>query len=125
METSILLAKFWGALCVALGLIYLLRPVALKKTMEYAADEKYIFLAGFLSLLLGLASVVLHNVWAADWRLAATLFGWGAVLKGVLRLGFGSNSSVIVKAFGAPLLRWAPVPLLLFGLWLLYRACLG
>lgn len=125
MEISLVLAKFWGALMLAFGLLYLLRPAALKKTIELSADETFSFFAGFQALLLGLGSVSLHNVWTADWRLAITLLGWSAVLKGVLRIGFNRNTAVMTKAFGAPVMRWLLIPLLGFGAWLLYRAYAG
>ena len=34
----------------------------------------------------GLAIVLTHNIWAADWRVLITLFGWLNVIGGALRL---------------------------------------
>ena len=35
----------------------------------------------------GLSIVNTHNVWALDWTLIVTLFGWALVLGGVSRIG--------------------------------------
>ena len=34
----------------------------------------------------GLAIVLYHNVWALDWRVIITLFGWMAVIGGAIRI---------------------------------------
>ena len=34
----------------------------------------------------GLAIVLYHNVWAADWRVLITLFGWMGVIGGAIRI---------------------------------------
>jgi hypothetical protein len=32
--------------------------------------------------------VLVHNVWTADWRVIITVFGWLAVIGGVIRILF-------------------------------------
>jgi hypothetical protein len=34
----------------------------------------------------GLAIVLTHNVWTADWRVVITIFGWLCTIGGALRL---------------------------------------
>ncbi len=34
----------------------------------------------------GLAIVLTHNIWTADWRVLITIFGWLNVIGGALRL---------------------------------------
>ncbi len=46
------------------------------------------FVIGTLTLPLGLALVVGHNIWARDWPVLVTLLGWAMTLKSALYLLF-------------------------------------
>jgi hypothetical protein len=35
-------------------------------------------------LILGLISVLLHNIWVANWHVLVTIFGWLTLIKGIL-----------------------------------------
>ncbi len=37
---------------------------------------------GVVTLVIGLAMVLVHNVWVLDWRVAITILGWLTLLKG-------------------------------------------
>jgi hypothetical protein len=87
MEISIFLARFLGGMYIILGLLSL-RAKFLGKTIERTENEFFIVSTGYISMLLGLATVVLHNVWVADWRVAITILGWATLLKGIMKMGF-------------------------------------
>ena len=53
---------------------------------EFMASRALIFLSGFLLMPAGLAIVLAHNIWTADWRVLITIFGWVNVIGGALRL---------------------------------------
>lgn len=55
---------------------------------ELSENYTLIIFSGFVSLLVGLLLVLLHNVWTYDWRVLITLIGWLAVVKGIARLFF-------------------------------------
>ena len=57
-----------------------------------------IFLAGFLALLAGLAIVNTHNLWTAGWPVIITIFGWLAVIGGVIRMAFPALTKSIGEA---------------------------
>ena len=87
MQTSLFLAKLLGPLFVALGLGLLVNHGAFQAmAAEFLRNYPLIFLSGLISLAAGLALVLTHNVWTRDWRLIITLFGWLAVIGGVLRI---------------------------------------
>lgn len=37
-------------------------------------------------MVIGIASILGHNVWTNDWRAAVTIFGWIALIKGLTLL---------------------------------------
>jgi len=90
-EISILLAKFWGSLLVIFGLLFLVRKKALDDLFELTKDKTFIIISGYLALILGLVTVILHNTWVTDWIVVITIFGWISLIKGIARLGFPEN----------------------------------
>lgn len=89
MEISIFFAQFWGWLLFIMATLALLAEKnALRVIFKSANEPTFVLLTGYLALILGLCTVLLHNVWIADWRIAVTLFGWISLVKGIVRIGF-------------------------------------
>jgi hypothetical protein len=42
------------------------------------------YLAGFVTVIIGLLIVNYHNIWAKNWTVLITFLGWLALLKGIL-----------------------------------------
>jgi len=87
MQASIFLAKFIGPICLAMGLA-LIFNAAVYRTMteEFLRSHALVFLAGLLTLSAGLAIVLIHNVWTADWRVILTILGWLFIVSGTIRM---------------------------------------
>jgi uncharacterized protein YjeT (DUF2065 family) len=101
MTTSIFLAKLIGPLLVVMGAGILVNPAVWRAmAREFIASPALIYLAGVLAFVPGLAIVLTHNVWTADWRVVVTLLGWLALLGGVVRLLMPRQ----VKAAGAAMI---------------------
>lgn len=82
MEISMYLARFWGSLFMILGLGAIVVQF-LGRVIEYTEDKTITISTGYITFLLGLVTVTLHNIWVADWRLAVTVLGWTTLLKGI------------------------------------------
>jgi uncharacterized protein YjeT (DUF2065 family) len=88
MTASILLARLIGPVLLVAGLAGLFNPKLLKELgREIMAGRALLFLAGVLTLATGLAIVNTHNVWTG-WPVIITLFGWIAIVSGVIRMAF-------------------------------------
>ncbi len=87
MEISIYLAKFWGSLFIILGLMSIGAKM-LGRIIEYTEDKTITISTGYITFLLGLITVTLHNIWVVDWRVAITILGWVTLLKGIEKIGF-------------------------------------
>ena len=87
LSTSVFLAKLIGPLAFAIA-VGLLVNAAGYRTMaeEFLSSRALTFLAGVISLPAGLAVVLTHNVWTADWRVVVTLLGWLLIVSGVIRV---------------------------------------
>ena len=87
MQTSIFLAKLIGPLALALGLGALFNREAVRAILdEFIRNRAVLFLAGLITLPAGLAIVLTHNVWVADWPVIITIVGWLTAFSGAIRL---------------------------------------
>jgi len=87
MELSLYLAKLLGLYLVIVCLALLLNRKKVEELKKYAAQNTlFIFSFGAVSLLMGLAIVLAHNVWDTIWQSLITLLGYVAIVKGLLRL---------------------------------------
>ncbi len=89
MQTSHFLAQLIGPMLLVIGLGMLINRDGYRAmAKEFLASRALIYIAGLLALVPGLAVVLTHNVWAADWRAIITLLGWLAVIGGAFRILF-------------------------------------
>jgi len=87
MQTSIFLAKLIGPVFLAVGIGLLMNAVVYRKLAEeFLGSAALIYLSGLLTMTAGMALILNHNVWAADWRVLITVLGWLAAIGGAARI---------------------------------------
>lgn len=87
MQTSILIARLIGPVMLAVGIAVLVNGRAFRSIAEdFMASRALMFISGMLAMLAGIAIIVTHNVWIADWRGLITVFGWLTAIGGAFRL---------------------------------------
>jgi hypothetical protein len=87
VQNSLFLARLMGPVLLVVGLAVLANPRGFREMAEdVMANRALLFLAGFIMMPAGLAVVLTHNVWTADWRVLITLLGWLMTIGGALRL---------------------------------------
>ena len=87
MQTSVFLARLIGPVMLIVGLAVFANQRAFRDMAEkFLASPALLFLSGLLIMPMGLAIVLTHNVWTADWRVLITLFGWLNAIGGAVRL---------------------------------------
>ncbi|MFA6077673.1 MAG: hypothetical protein WC724_01490 [Candidatus Paceibacterota bacterium] len=118
MEITIFLAKFWGSLFMVLGGLSI-GAKFLGRVIEYTEDKSVTISTGYITFLLGLATVVAHSVWVNDWRLVITLLGWTTLLKGVMKIGFPEHINKKAQMFRGQSALWGAV-IFIFGTWLFW-----
>jgi hypothetical protein len=106
MQTSIFLAKLLGPILLIAGIALLVNRKELDAiAQELLRSRLLFFLLGLIDLSIGLAIVLTHNVWIADWRVVITLLGWLLIARGAVRVLIPDQ----VKPFGEKLLKNANV----------------
>jgi hypothetical protein len=87
VATSIFLAKLIGPIFVA-GAIGMFVNGATYRLLadEFLRSRALIYISGLLAMTAGLALVLTHNVWRADWPVIITVLGWLATIGGAFRI---------------------------------------
>jgi len=89
MQTSLYLAKLIGPTLIVIGIGMLINRDGYRDmAREFLGSRALIYLAGLFAFVPGLAMVLAHNVWAADWRVIITILGWLALIGGAFRILF-------------------------------------
>ena len=91
---------------MAFALVFLINPKSLDRLYSYLEDEKFVFIVGLISFILGLITVLLHNIWEANWSIMITIFGWIALIKGIARIAFTTEFSINSQRKNSLNMRW-------------------
>jgi hypothetical protein len=104
MQTSRLFARFIGPVFIAIGLAQVVNAEVLRTLVDqFLQSYALIFLAGIMAMLAGLAIVNFHNLWVRDWRVVITVFGWLALIGGIIRIVLPQQTAQIGTAiFSVP-----------------------
>jgi hypothetical protein len=105
-DISLFLAAFWGWFIVIFCVVLLVNPKRTSQLIKNLTHEKHLVLPAILTIVLGLVSVLLHNVWTLNWKLIITLFGWGTLLKGMHLFAFPKNTLKLIDTINH---KWLPV----------------
>lgn len=88
MELSIFIAQLYAIAFLAIGLGMLFSAKYYLKAFDAMMKESgLVYLGGMLALIIGFLMVTRHNVWEG-WPIIITIFGWIALLKGVMLIIF-------------------------------------
>jgi len=123
MDISIFFARFWGSFFVVFGLLFIITK-QLGKTIEMTDNKAFVISTGYISFLMGLVTVILHNVWALNWKVAITILGWSTLIKGIMKIGFPEVIHKQAQRFKKK--QWiSTIILMLLGGWLLWMSFFG
>jgi len=87
MQASVFLAKLIGPILVlaAAGLL-LNRKIMDAVAREILGSAVFLSFLGLIDFAVGLAIVLNHNLWVADWRVIITILGWLLIIRGAARV---------------------------------------
>jgi uncharacterized membrane protein len=87
MQASVFIAQLLGPMFVVAGVAFLVKPQMIRTILpEFLRSPTWLYLAGFLGLLVGMALVLTHRVWALDWRLIITVIGWLTLVRALITI---------------------------------------
>lgn len=120
MDISIFFAQLWGSFFLIFGLLFIITK-QLGKTIEMTDNKAFVISTGYITMLMGLVTVILHNIWVADWRLAITILGWSTLIKGISKIGFPEQIHKQAQRFKKN--QWvSAVMIIILGVFLLWMS---
>ena len=121
MATSILIAKLIGPVLLVAAVAMLANPKDIQEIgREFLKNRALIYLAGILAMLGGLAILINHNIWVADWPVLITVFGWASALGGAVRIALPS----VVQSIGSAMIEFPGMMRIAGAVWVLIGAFL-
>lgn len=120
MDITIFFARLWGSIFIIFGLLFILTK-QLGKTIEMTDDKAFVISTGYITLLMGLVTVILHNVWTLNWSLVITILGWSSLLKGIAKIGFPEHIHRQAQRFRKNQ-SISAVFLIFLGVWLIWMS---
>lgn len=115
MEITIFLARFWGSLFMILGGLSVLAKF-LGRVIKMTDERAITVSTGYITFLLGLVTVVLHNIWVMDWTVTITILGWVTLFKGIEKIAFPDRVNKKAQMFEKGQVFWGGV-IFLIGAW--------
>lgn len=119
METSLFLARFWGWYLLIFFFILSFNPQRIRQIFEDLKDQKFLILAAFAAILLGLLNILFHNIWEPDWRIIITGLGWISLFIGLGLFVFPDSTTRRLAALNIRFVQVIYIFLFLTGLFLL------
>ncbi len=117
MTNAELIAGFAGPLMMAVAAAMLINRRTIAGLIKDSLNgQGFVFFAGILTLLAGLAIVRVHNVWSAEWDVIITIIGWLAIISGIARIVWPEKIADVsnkVMSSDNAVTAWALVVLLL------------
>ena len=87
MGNSVFLARLIGPLMLTVGIGIFVNGATYRMLAdEFLRSRALIYLSGLLTMTAGLALILTHNVWRADWPVIITILGWLAAIGGAVRI---------------------------------------
>lgn len=118
MNISAFFAQLYGAFYIIFGLLFIITK-QLGRTIEMTEDKSFVISTGYTSFFLGLVTVILHNIWVADWITVITILGWATLIKGVRKVGFPAQIHKQAQVFKKRQTLSA-LFMILLGAWLMW-----
>jgi uncharacterized membrane protein len=87
MSNSVFLARLIGLVLIAVAVGLFVNAQSYRMLAEeFLKSRALIYLSGILTMTAGLAIVLTHSRWAADWPVIITILGWLATIGGAVRI---------------------------------------
>lgn len=122
MDISIFLAQVFGLYFIFVGVVLLIRRDTISSLMAALNHRGFMYLSGFIVLMVSIPLVLIHNVWDGSWRVIITMLVWITLIKGLMLIFapefMGDIAAKLTKHL--PWLRYCIWMIIILGLYLVY-----
>ena len=128
MVSSVFLAKLIGAYMAIIAAGFLInRKIYYLFIENFSKSPALTYMGASFSLIIGLLIVLVHNMWIWRWPVIITIFGWLALIKGIILVIFPGLAVKLTQVYHKRegLLAVNLIIFLLFGILLVIRGYFG
>ena len=128
MVSSVFLAKLIGAYMAIVAAGFLInRKIYYLFIENFSKSPALTYMGASFSLIIGLLIVLVHNMWIWRWPVIITIFGWLALIKGIILVIFPGSAVKLTQVYHKRegLLAVNLIIFLLFGILLVIRGYFG
>nr|WP_299032326.1 hypothetical protein [uncultured Tenacibaculum sp.] len=122
MDISVFLLKFWSWYCIIFFFVLSFNPKRVKQIVDNLQDARFLIIFSLFAIIIGLLNVLAHNIWEPNIKLLITLFGWLALIKGIILFTFPKQTINLLKQTNLKFIQAIYVLLFFLGLFLLNEA---
>jgi len=122
MDISVFLLKFWGWYCIIFFFVLSFNPKRVKQIVDNLQDARFLIILSLFAIIIGLLNVLVHNIWEANSKLLVTLFGWLALIKGIILFTFPKQTINLLKQTNIKFIQAIYLLLFFLGMFLLNEA---
>jgi hypothetical protein len=119
MDTSLFLAKFWGWYLLIFFFVLSFNPRRIQQIFEDLKDQKFLILAAFAAIIIGLLNILFHNIWELSWKFIITILGWTSLFIGLGLFVFPEPTTRKLTVLNLKFVQTIYVLLFLLGIFLL------
>tara|TARA_Y100000034_G_scaffold22546_2_gene26013 strand:- start:15275 stop:15643 length:369 start_codon:yes stop_codon:yes gene_type:complete len=120
MDITIFFARLWGSFFIIFGALFIITK-QLGKTIEMTDDKAFVISTGYITLIMGLVTVILHNVWVYSWEVVITILGWSTLIKGISKVGWPEQIHKQAQRFKKK--QWlSAIFIIILGAWLFWSS---
>ncbi|MBU1808991.1 MAG: hypothetical protein KJ661_05490, partial [Candidatus Omnitrophica bacterium] len=123
MDSSTFIARIFGLYYLIIGVGIIFNRKAFQQLLDdFCKSAALVFFGGLFALVVGLAIVLTHNIWVADWTVLITILGWGALLKGIWLIVFPGTVFKFMQSYqkNKNMLIIQPIIVLILGVVMTY-----
>lgn len=119
MDTSLFLAKFWGWYLLIFFFVLSFNPRRIQQIFEDLKDQKFLILAAFAAIIIGLLNILFHNIWELSWKFIITILGWTSLFIGLGLFVFPEPTTRKLAVLNLKFVQTIYLLLFLLGIFLL------
>ena len=120
MDITIFFARLWGSFFIIFGALFIITK-QLGKTIEMTDDKAFVISTGYITLIMGLVTVIFHNVWVYSWEVVITILGWSTLIKGISKVGWPEQIHKQAQRFKKK--QWlSAIFIIILGAWLFWSS---
>ena len=94
-------------------------PRRIQQIFEDLKDQKFLILAAFAAIIIGLVNILFHNIWELNWKFIITALGWSSLFFGLGLFVFPQSTTRKLTVLNLKFVQTIYVLLFFLGIFLL------